>query len=125
MSVQAESATYRLAMSILKACVLALTFVNCTAAPTLAHQCPQDNPTEPTVRSEVRILEGRLIFHNGIRKWFELRLDQPQCEQTSIELVRGDRDWTPLEVLRGCRVRSTGAVDISVLDTTPWLPISS
>ena len=100
-------------MSILKACVLALTFINCTAAPALAQECLQNNPTGAPVASEVLTLEGRLIFHNAIRKWFELRLDQPQCEQTSIELVRGDRDWTPLEVLRGCRVRSTGAVDIS------------
>jgi hypothetical protein len=58
-------------------------------------------------------LEGSLVFHDSIRKWFELKLDQPQCGQTSIELVRGDGDWTPLEVLRGCRVRSTGAIDFS------------
>ncbi len=110
MSVQAESAIYSLTMSILKSCVLALTFLNWTAA-ALAQLCPQTNPTGPTIASEVRSLEGRLIFHDGIRKWFELKLDQPQCGQTSIELVRGERDWTPLEVLRGCRVRSKGALD--------------
>lgn len=113
MSVQVESAFYRLTMSILKACVLALTFVNCTATPALAQECPQTNPTGPTVASEVRLLVGRLIFHDGIRKWFELKLDQPQCGQTSIQLVRVERDWTPLEVLRGCRVRSKGALDFS------------
>jgi hypothetical protein len=111
MSVQAESAIYRLMMRIFKACVLALTFVNCTFA--LAQECPQTNPTGPTVASEVRTLEGRLIFHEGIRRWFELKLDQPQCGETSIELVRGQRDWTPLEVLRGCRVRSKGALDLA------------
>lgn len=113
MNVQVESAFYRLTMSILKACVLALTFVNCTAATALAQECPQTNLTGPTVASEVRMLVGRLIFHDGIRKWFELKLDQPQCGQTSIQLVRGERDWTPLEVLRGCRVRSKGALDFS------------
>jgi len=58
-------------------------------------------------------IEGRLVYHDGIRKWFELKLDQPQCGQASIELVRGDRDWTPLEVLSGCRVRSRGTIDFS------------
>lgn len=58
-------------------------------------------------------MEGNLVFHDSIRKWFELKLDQPQCGQTSIELVRGAGDWTPLVVLRGCRVRSKGAVDFS------------
>ncbi len=63
-------------------------------------------------------MEGRLVFHDSIRRWFELKLDQPQCGQTSIELVRekhafapGDR--TPLEVLRGCRVRSSGVIDFA------------
>ncbi len=59
------------------------------------------------------MLVGRLIFHDGIRKWFELKLDEPQCGQTSVQLIRVERDWTPLEVLRGCRVRSKGALDFS------------
>jgi hypothetical protein len=58
-------------------------------------------------------LEGTLVFHDSIRKWFELKLGQPKCEQTSIELVRGSLDWTPLQVLRGCQVRSKGAIDFS------------
>jgi hypothetical protein len=58
-------------------------------------------------------LEGRLIFHEGIREWFELKLDQPQCGQTSIQLLDVSHDSTALEVLRGCRVRSRGAIDLS------------
>jgi hypothetical protein len=84
-----------------------------TAAPILAQQCPETSAAGPTVASEPRTLEGRLLFHDGIRKWFELKLDQAQCGQTSIELVRGERDWTPLEVLRGCRARSEGALDFA------------
>jgi hypothetical protein len=53
------------------------------------------------------------VFHDGIRNWFELKLNQPQCGQASIQLVRGDRNWTPLEVLRDCRVSSTGAIGLS------------
>lgn len=100
-------------MSILKACLLAVTFVSSMTAPAFAQQCPQADPTGPVVESKVRTLVGRLIFHDGIRKWFELKLDQPQCGQTSIQLVRGEHTWTMLEVLRGCRVRSNGALDFS------------
>jgi hypothetical protein len=111
MSVQAKSAIYRLTMNILRACVLALAFVNCTATPALAQQCPQTNPTGSTVASEVRTLEGRLIFVDDIRGWFELELDQPQCGENAIQLRPKGDDWTALEVLRGCRVRSKGALD--------------
>jgi hypothetical protein len=100
-------------MRILRACVLALTLVNCLAAHVRAQECPQINPAGPAVASEVRTLVGRLIFHDGIRKWFELKLDQPQCGQPSIQLVRIERDWTPLEVLSGCQVRSKGTLDFS------------
>jgi hypothetical protein len=58
-------------------------------------------------------LEGQLIFHDGIRKWFELRLDESQCGQASIQLVREEADWAPIQVLRGCRGRSRGALDFS------------
>jgi hypothetical protein len=113
MSVHIESLFYRLTMSILKACVLALMFLGCTAGRALAQKCPATNPTGPTVASEVLTLAGRLIFHDDIRKWFELKLDQAQCGQTSIQLVAGGPDWTVLEVLRGCQVRSKGALDFS------------
>lgn len=58
-------------------------------------------------------MEGELVFHDSIRKWFELKLDRPQCGQPSIELVRIQRKWGPLEVFRGCRVRSTGIIGFS------------
>jgi hypothetical protein len=83
-------------------------------APAVAQQCPQAQQDDAPVPSEVRTLGGRLIYHDGIRHWFELKLDQPQCGQTSIQLVAaGADDWTPLEVLRGCRVASKGAIDFS------------
>lgn|SRR5215469_1237116 len=75
--------------------------------------CPKTSDAGPSVPSDVRTLEGRLVFHDGIRKWFELRLDESQCGQASIQLVRGERAWTPVEVLRGCRVRSRGPLGFS------------
>jgi hypothetical protein len=53
------------------------------------------------------------VFHDGIRKWFELKLDQPQCGQGSIQLISIKDDWKPIEVLRGCRVKSKGLIDFS------------
>lgn len=75
--------------------------------------CPKASDTGPSALSEVRTLEGRLVFHDDIRKWFELRLDESQCGQASIQLVRGERTWAPVEVLRGCRVRSRGTLEFS------------
>jgi hypothetical protein len=100
-------------ISISTACV-ALALVTFTSAPALGQQCPQASETGPHSKSEVRTLEGTLVFHDAIRKWFELKLDVPQCGQTSIELVRVSLDdWRPLEILRGCHVRSSGNIGFS------------
>jgi hypothetical protein len=98
--------------------VFACALVICMVVPASGQVCPKPSETGPSVKSEARTLEGQLIFHDDIRKWFELKLDQPQCGQTSIQLVRGGGSWTPhdgapIEVLRGCRVRSRGALGFS------------
>ncbi len=85
----------------------------CHVVPAIAQECPRAEAQGPNTPSVVRTLEGTLVFHDSIRKWFELKLEQPKCEQTSIELVRGTLQRTPLEVLRGCRVRSKGAIGFS------------
>src|SRR5215831_8593726 len=93
--------------------LLTLAIVICTAVAAAGQQCPKTSATGPTTASEQRTLEGLLVFHHGIREWFELKLDHPQCGQTSLQLVRVEGDWTRLEILRGCRVRSKGAIDFS------------
>lgn len=75
--------------------------------------CPKWRETGPSVPSEVLTLGGQLFFHDGIRKWFELRLEEPRCGEGSIQLVEGERAGTLMEVLRGCRVRSRGAIDFT------------
>lgn len=92
---------------------LALVLITCMVAPALGQQCPQSGNNSTSTPSRVRTLEGKLIFHNGIRKWFELQLDQPQCGQASVQLTEAGKDWTSLQILRGCRVRSTGTIDFS------------
>jgi hypothetical protein len=92
---------------------IALALVIWLSLPSFGQACPKASETGPDSPSEVRSLEGQLVFHDGLRKWFELKLDQPQCGQSSTELVRIKGDRAALEVLRGCRVRSMGAIDFS------------
>lgn len=82
----------------------------CAAISAHAQSCPRSDAKGSPIDSESRTLEGKLIFHDGLRKWFELKLDQPQCGQSSIQLIRIEGSYTPLEVLRGCRVHSTGPI---------------
>jgi hypothetical protein len=63
--------------------------------------------------SEVRELEGQLVYHDGLRQWFELKLDQPQCGHISIQIVARDQVETQTEILRNCRVRLRGKIDSS------------
>jgi hypothetical protein len=94
--------------------LLACALVVPAAVSASGQACPKWSETGPSVQSEVRTLEGQLFFHDGIRNWFELKLDEPQCGQASIQLVQGERAGTPMEDFRGCRVRSRGAIDFSL-----------
>lgn len=93
-------------------CVLAFASWICGASAAFAQECPRENPAGPTVRSRVRTLEGKLVFHNDIRGWFELRLDKPQCGNDSVQLVPREKKIKNLEVFTGCRIRSSGSIDI-------------
>ena len=88
--------------------VSAFALIALAAVSATGQEHPQTNATAPDCWSEARTLEGKLIFHDGIRQWIELRLDKPQCGQTSIEIF----PWNSpqLQILRGCRVRSTGSL---------------
>jgi hypothetical protein len=105
------SGVYLLNMIFRTAFVCAFALVTCLAVPVWGQQCPKEDAKGFTP-SEVRTLEGKLVYHDGIRKWFELKLDAPQCGQASIELVRMD-NWRLLEILRGCHVRTVGVIDNS------------
>src|SRR5579863_10257695 len=83
------------------------------AGQAFAKNCPRASPTEFSVASRTRTLDGRLVFHNGVRQWFELKLDKPACGERSIQLITADLKSAALEILRGCRVRSRGSIDFS------------
>jgi hypothetical protein len=93
--------------------VLALVVFTGVANRARGQECPRISPTGPTIPSQVRTLEGRLVFHEDIRGWFELKLNEPQCGQRSIQLVQITKKSRDIEVLRGCRVKSSGAIDFS------------
>ena len=97
----------------MRASLFAIVAVVVTVAAAAGQACPQRSRKGPTTPSEVRIFEGRLVYHDDIRKWFELKLDELQCGQASIQLVTSLDDWTAIEVLRGCRVKASGAIDFS------------
>jgi hypothetical protein len=92
---------------------LAIALVACMASQALGQECPSTSTTGSTTASQMRILEGRLVFHDGIRQWSELQLDAPECGQSSVQLIQLEKKAPPLEILRGCRVRSSGAIDFS------------
>ena len=83
------------------------------ALPALAEECPQVETEDATAASPPRTITGNLVYHDGIRQWFELRLNQPQCGQFSIQLVASQDTERDLASLRGCQVTSTGILDSS------------
>lgn len=93
--------------------VAPLVLLAAVLVPACSQQCPHSDGKEFSKPSSPRTLEGTLVYHDGIRKWFELKLDQPHCGQPSIQLTPAGDDWTALEVLRSCRVRSKGVLDLS------------
>ncbi|MBZ5674604.1 MAG: hypothetical protein LAP61_10190 [Acidobacteriia bacterium] len=90
--------------------LLVIVLAICVTPPLFA-QCPLADPASS--ESRVRTLEGHLVFHDGIRTWFELKLDQPECGEASIQLLQGERNSKSLEILRGCRIKSQGALGFS------------
>jgi hypothetical protein len=92
-------------MNISKVCLMVLFLGSLTAGIALGQQRSQSIVNEP-----VETLSGRLVYHDGIRNWFELILDEAQAGQGSIQLIPAGVDSRPMEALRGCRVRSIGTV---------------
>jgi hypothetical protein len=84
-----------------------------SAGPAAAELCPSSSSTAADTPSEVRTLRGHLVYHDGIRQWYELQLNKPTCGEKSIQLIVTNDNWRPLEMLRGCYVKSTGDLDFA------------
>lgn len=94
-------------VSIRRHALLFLSLI-CVAGQAFGQDCPTG--TSP---SKARTLEGQLIFHNGIRGWFELKLDRAVCGQKSVQVLQFKKGSKALASFRGCRIRSSGTIDFS------------
>lgn len=92
---------------------VATLFILAGAGAASAQECPGAGQAGPNTPSRTQTLAGRLIYHDGIRHWFELKLDRAQCGESSVELTEPDPGPKSLERLRGCRVESTGQINFS------------
>jgi hypothetical protein len=86
-----------------------------------AQDCPREKPDGPYVESASRTLVGRVVFHNDLRQWLSLEVDEPVCGERVIELFADgggggfevdQRNSRELERFRGCRVKSMGTLGI-------------
>lgn len=85
-----------------------------------AESCPREGPKGPNVESAVRTVRGEVVFHQGLRRWVELKPAQEVCGNTSVQLLEGgggafeadEGNSLAMERLRGCRVTVTGKVGI-------------
>ncbi|HWE46554.1 MAG TPA: hypothetical protein VG407_11045 [Caulobacteraceae bacterium] len=96
--------------SVVKGYIVAL-FMLYGAGRASAQDCPNSSPGGGDTPSQTQTLAGRLIYHDGIRQWYELKLDRRRCGQNSVQLIVPDNEWKLLEVTRGCRVKATGKLD--------------
>ena len=85
-------------------------------------ECPAENPKGPSVDSAVRVVKGVAVFHNGLRRWMELRTDRKVCGTRSVQLFAGanggggfevdEGNSLELERLRGCRLELAGRLGL-------------
>ena len=91
----------------------------CASVVALGQHCPEESSNDPSQPQESTSLVGRLIYHDGLRKWFELKLDRQACGQPSIELfpersANHSSHSLALETFKDCRVRTEGVLGFAV-----------
>lgn len=79
----------------------------CGAGRASAQQCPRSSADTTSI---VRPLTGKLLYHNGIRQWFELKLDRPTCGRSSVQITGTEKTYSALQKLRGCHIETSGAL---------------
>jgi hypothetical protein len=80
-----------------------------------SQSCPQSSPDGALIESSPQTLSGKIIFHNDLRQWFELRLETPVCGETVVELVANYKRISlvrTIQMLRGCRAIVSGTLGL-------------
>jgi hypothetical protein len=71
--------------------------------------CPKDKGSGKAEALRASSLHGRLVFHDELRRWLGIKLEQPVCGQAEIELVFSTTDlWRKAKALNGCTITATG-----------------
>ena len=70
-----------------------------------AQVCPSEDGSGPGVPST---LHGKLIYHEDLRTWHALKLDQKVCNWESIQVISTKLNWNYVHRFRGCAVTITG-----------------
>jgi hypothetical protein len=77
------------------------------AATVNGQTCPADG--KQGISDKPSVLQGTLLLHEEIREWIGLKLDQPACGLTEVQLVFSKPEaWREAKSLRGCKVTATG-----------------
>ena len=88
-----------------------LAFLLLAAACLNAQQCPAEGGKTAGVAVKPSVLHGTLVAHDDLRHWLGLKLDEPACGQTEIQIVFSKAEQSrAAETLRQCTVTATGAL---------------
>jgi hypothetical protein len=81
------------------------------ASAAFAQSCPTQDAAGQHDAAEASVLHGTLVHHDELRTWLGLKLDQPACGETEIQLTFATSDaLRDAETLRNCGVTATGAL---------------
>jgi hypothetical protein len=70
-----------------------------------AQACPSEDESGPGIPST---LHGKLLYHEDLRTWHEIKLSQKVCNWESIQVISTKLDWNYVHRFRGCAVTITG-----------------
>lgn len=88
---------------------VALSFLLLSASAVLAQACPTEDSRGPHDATVPSMLHGTLIYHDELRIWLGLKLDQPACGETEIQLIFDTSEaYRKADSLRNCGVTATG-----------------
>jgi len=70
--------------------------------------CPLTQERGPGEASAPSTLRGTLVFHDELRQWLGLQLEQQACGEADVQLIFSDaKAWRIAESFRGCAISAT------------------